>query len=139
MAENEQKPRSKDVSFLRFGFAHVYLQKNSLGAVAKSLISGAIAGAVAKTTIAPLDRTKINFQGTLSIVSSPYLPSVSSTRGYSFKSAFKFIRLTYQQQGFWALYRGNAATMARVMPYAAVQFASFEQYRRVLHVDTSKE
>lgn len=64
-----------------------------------------------------------------------YLFLVSSTRGYSFKSAVKFIKLTYQQHGFLALYRGNAATMARVMPYAALQFAAFEQYRRLLKVD----
>lgn len=39
--------------------------------VLNSLMSGALAGAVAKTAVAPLDRTKIMFQGESSGLFSP--------------------------------------------------------------------
>lgn len=101
-----------------------------------SLAAGAVAGACAKTAIAPLDRTKINFQGECGC-SGPTAPPppVSRTRRYSFVEAFRFVRLTYRQNGFLALYRGNSATMARVVPYAAIQFAAHEEYKHLLRVD----
>lgn len=96
--------------------------KNNNLAIVVSLLAGASAGALAKTTIAPLDRAKINFQ-------------IKKDIPYSFRAAVVFLQSTYRAEGFAALWRGNSATMARIVPYAAIQFTSHEQWRKVLRVD----
>lgn len=90
-----------------------------------SLLAGASAGAVAKTVIAPLDRTKINFQ----IENKPF----------DFREAIRFLSNSYKEHGIVNLWRGNSATMARVMPYAAIQYCAHEQFKRLLEVETNAQ
>ena len=92
------------------------------GKIFTSLAAGGIAGGVAKTVIAPLDRSKIFFQ-------------TNETRNYRFRYALRWLRHGYRTEGFLSLWRGNTATLARIVPYSAINFMSFEQYKKVLRVE----
>ncbi|CAF3527449.1 unnamed protein product [Rotaria socialis] len=90
-----------------------------------SLLAGACAGAVAKTTIAPFDRAKINFQVRVG--------------EFSYRRCFQFLRESYVKEGFLSWYRGNSANLVRVVPSAAINFTAHEQWKRVLGTDTEQK
>lgn len=90
--------------------------------VCTGLIAGGIAGAMAKTTIAPLDRAKIYFQ----IRKAPY----------SLLGVVNFLKGTYYNEGFLGLWRGNSATMARIIPHGAILFTAHEQWSQILGLNT---
>ena len=78
-----------------------------------------MSGGVAKTATAPLDRTKILFQ-------------VSSSKVFSLMNAGREVGRIVREEGFSSLWRGNGATLARVLPYAGIQLTSFDYYLATL-------
>lgn len=83
----------------------------------KTFISGGIAGSVAKTLVAPIDRCKILLQ-------------VHNVHYEGFGIFESFYRIV-QKEGYFSLYKGNGAQMLRIFPYAAMQFTSYETYKRL--------
>ena len=59
--------------------------------------------------------------------------SVSSVRRYSLRGAIRFLRRSYASDGFFSLWRGNSATLVRIVPFAAIQYASHEQWKHLLN------
>ncbi|CAJ0911768.1 11584_t:CDS:2, partial [Entrophospora sp. SA101] len=84
-----------------------YHDKQSVGYIIRSGLAGGIAGSVAKTVIAPLDRVKILFQA-----SNPHFQKYAG--------------------GPKGLLQGHSATILRIFPYAAIKFVAYEQFRHIL-------
>ena len=58
---------------------------------------------------------------------------VSSVRRYSLRGAIRFLRRSFTNEGFFSLWRGNSATLVRIVPFAAIQYASHEQWKMLLN------
>ncbi|RWR78082.1 mitochondrial substrate carrier family protein P-like protein [Cinnamomum micranthum f. kanehirae] len=81
----------------------------------KELIAGGAAGAFAKTSIAPLERIKILLQ--------------TRTHGFHSLGVFQSLKKLMKQEGVLGFYKGNGASVIRIVPYAALHFMTYEQYR----------
>ncbi|KAL1202937.1 Mitochondrial carrier protein CoAc2 [Cardamine amara subsp. amara] len=89
---------------------------DSMPLFAKELIAGGVTGGIAKTAVAPLERIKILFQ----------------TRRDEFKriGLVGSINKIGKTEGLMGFYRGNGASVARIVPYAALHYMAYEEYRR---------
>lgn len=86
----------------------------------KLLIAGGVAGAVSRTCTSPLERLKIlnQVRGMKTIGSNEYKGVISSL--------VQMVRI----EGFKGLFKGNGTNVVRIAPYSAIQFLSYEKYKR---------
>ncbi|CAL1717463.1 unnamed protein product [Somion occarium] len=104
--------------------------KQSLHFIVRSGIAGGVAGCVAKSVVAPLDRVKILFQA-----NNPDFDKYAGTWSGAFKAASRI----YRQRGVLGLFQGHSATLLRIFPYAAIKFMAYDQLEYILMPTRAKQ
>jgi solute carrier family 25 phosphate transporter 23/24/25/41 len=89
--------------------------------IVAAFCGGGVAGAVSRTVVSPLERLKILMQ-VQSAGREAYQLSVGQALGKMWK-----------EEGWRGFMRGNGTNCIRIVPYSAVQFSSYNFYKRVFH------
>ena len=84
-----------------------------------AFLAGGVAGAVSRTVVSPLERLKILFQ----------VQSAGRTE-YKMPVGQGLMKM-WRDEGWKGFMRGNGANCIRIIPYNAVQFSSFNFYKKV--------
>jgi solute carrier family 25 phosphate transporter 23/24/25/41 len=87
--------------------------------VVAAFCAGGVAGAVSRTVVSPLERLKILLQ-----VQSAGRDAYQLTVG-------KALAKMWREEGWRGFMRGNGTNCIRIVPYSAVQFGSYNFYKRV--------
>ncbi|KAI1466059.1 mitochondrial carrier [Daldinia caldariorum] len=86
--------------------------------VTAAFCAGGVAGAVSRTVVSPLERLKILFQ-------------VQSAGRNEYKlSVGKALAKMWKEEGWRGFMAGNGTNCIRIVPYSAVQFGSYNLYKR---------
>jgi len=87
--------------------------------VTAAFCAGGVAGAVSRTVVSPLERLKILLQ-------------VQSAGRDAYRlSVGKALAKMWREEGWRGFMRGNGVNCIRIVPYSAVQFGSYNFYKRV--------
>lgn len=82
-------------------------------------MAGGVAGAVSRTVVSPLERLKILLQ-------------IQTAGRDEYKmSTKKALGKMWREEGFRGFMAGNGTNCVRIVPYSAVQFGSYNFYKRV--------
>ncbi|OBT88093.1 hypothetical protein VE02_03669 [Pseudogymnoascus sp. 03VT05] len=86
--------------------------------VTAAFCAGGVAGAVSRTVVSPLERLKILYQ-IQGAGRQEYTQSVS-----------KSLARIWREEGWKGFMRGNGTNCVRIVPYSAVQFGSYNFYKK---------
>lgn len=92
----------------------------------KDLVAGGVAGAISRTVVSPLERMKILFQ--IQVSPSSQSPAPQSSQ---YKGILQTLVRIGREEGWRGYFKGNGTNILRIVPYSAVQFASYEKYKTV--------
>lgn len=87
-----------------------------------AMSAGALAGALSRSVTSPLERLKVMKQ-----VQS------SSTK---YNGVLSALGRMYTEEGVRGFFKGNGTNVARIAPFSAIQFFSFDVYKGVRHAGT---
>lgn len=85
-----------------------------------AFMAGGVAGAVSRTVVSPLERLKILYQ------------VQSAGRNEYRLPIHKALKKMWVDEGWRGFMRGNGTNCVRIVPYSAVQFGSYNVYKRFM-------
>ncbi|ESZ97528.1 solute carrier family 25 member 42 [Sclerotinia borealis F-4128] len=107
-----------DILTPKYGPKVLQLRELIAQPVIAAFCAGGVAGAVSRTVVSPLERLKILFQ-IQSVGREEYKMSVG-----------KGLMKMWKEEGWRGLMRGNGTNCIRIVPYSAVQFGSYNFYKK---------
>ncbi|KAF4636996.1 hypothetical protein G7Y89_g1096 [Cudoniella acicularis] len=107
-----------DVLKPKYGPRVLQLREMIAQPVFAAFCAGGVAGAVSRTVVSPLERLKILFQ-------------IQSAGREEYKlSVGKGLMKMWKDEGWRGFMRGNGTNCVRIVPYSAVQFGSYNFYKK---------
>jgi solute carrier family 25 (mitochondrial phosphate transporter), member 23/24/25/41 len=97
----------------------LHVRRNISQPVVAAFMAGGVAGAVSRTVVSPLERLKILYQ-------------VQDAGKQEYKlSVGGALKKMWREEGWRGYMRGNGTNCVRIVPYSAVQFGSYNIYKKV--------